>query len=253
MKTVLGWTLAILGGFFCLVGIICIPTAFLAEDIPVAERIFLLIVFAGFAVLCGMLCAKGIRLKSNTPPAQAKAEVSPAETCETLMTSQLAALYLNSKKDCYRDGYIGRLCALGINNKDAQKLFQFECGILRKYKKQYLLDPKFTKSWFFGLNQPFFLSYPKTKEDVLKEHSLTVSELCKIIDEAEWHYWNSHEKNLPEAVWAEICAWRLKGPGMEFAISYFKMIAETTGVSMESLASLSNGQGTHLNRYKWHK
>lgn len=251
MKKILGWTLSILGGFFCFVGIMCIPTAFLAEDIPFAERIVLLIVFAGFTVLCGMLCAKGIRLKSNTPPARTKAEASPAETYETWMTSQLAALFLHSQKAAYRDGYISRLYALGINGEDAQKMFEFECDTIRKHGKQYLLDPKFTKNWFFGLRQPFFLSYPKTKADILKEKCLTVSELCKIIDEAEWHYWNSHEKNLPEAVWAEICAWRLKGPGAEFAISYFEMIAKETGVPLDSLTKLSAEQGTHLSRYKW--
>ena len=85
----------------------------------------------------------------------------------------------------------------------------------------------------------------------MKERSLTISELCKIIDEAEWHFWNSHENRVPDSVWTEICEWRLKGPGAEFAIGYFKMIAEATGISMNSLASLSSEQGSHLNRYKW--
>ncbi|MBO4938541.1 MAG: hypothetical protein J6C98_06035 [Oscillospiraceae bacterium] len=251
MKKIFGWILAVLGGFFCVVGIMCIPAAFTAENVPNTERLFLFLFFAGFAVISGMLCRKGIQLKSKVPATRKKVETPPVNVPETWMTSQYPALYLHNQDDSYRSRYINKLCALGIRNEDAQKLFQFECDIIRKYGKQYLLDSAFTKSWFFGCRQPFFQSYPKEKEDILKEKSLTVSELCKIIDEAEWHFWNSHEKKLSDAVWAEICAWRLKGPGMEFAISYFEMIAETTGVPMDSLASLSNEQGSHLSRYKW--
>ena len=167
------------------------------------------------------------------------------------MTSKLPALYLHEQNASYRDIYINKLCVLGIKNEDAQKLFQFECNVICKYGKQFLLDSKFTYSWFFGLKQPFFQSYPKSKEEMLREKSLTISELCKIIDEAEWHFWNSHEKNVPDSVWTEICEWRLKGPGTEFAMSYFEMIAETTGISMNSLASLSSEQGSHLSLYKW--
>ena len=131
-------------------------------------------------------------------------------------------------------------------------MFDFECEVIRKFHKQYLLHPRFTGMWFFGLQQPFFQQYPKTKEDILKERYLTVSELCKIIDEAEWHFWNSHEKELPDDVWGEICEWRLQGPGAEFAIRYFKMIEKETGIPEESIAKLSSEQGNHLNLYKWH-
>lgn len=252
MKRIFGWVLTILGGFFCFVGVMCIPVPFTAADMSIAERIFMLIVFFGFAVMNGMLCGKGIKLKSKTSPAQTKVEICPVNASEKWMTSQLPALYLHEQNDSYRDIYINKLCVLGIKREEAQKLFQFECNVISKYGKQFLLAPKFTCSWFFGLKQPFFQSYPKSKEDILKEKSLTISELCKIIDEAEWHFWNSHEKNVPDSVWTEICEWRLKGPGAEFAISYFKMIAETTGISMDCLASLSSEQGSHLSRYKWH-
>ena len=167
------------------------------------------------------------------------------------MTSQLPALYLQSEKKSDRDDYLERLTSLGFTERDAKKMFDFEADIIRKFPKQYLLDSKFTNMWFFSLKQPFFQQYPKTKEDILKERFLTVSELCKIIDEAEWHFWNSHEKALPDGVWSEICAWRLKGPGAEFAIRYFKMIEEVTGIPEESLAKLSSEQGKHLSQYKW--
>ena len=114
-----------------------------------------------------------------------------------------------------------------------------------------MLHPEFTQMWFFGLDKPFFHQYPNTKDDILKECFLTISEICKIIDEAEWHFWNSHERKLSDDVWNEICEWRIKGKGGDFAMQYFDMIEEKTGVSSESLMKLVNDQGAHLSKYKW--
>lgn len=187
----------------------------------------------------------GKKGREKTPP-------RPEIPTEKLMTSQLPALYLQENNTAYRDNYVRRLESIGFKKKDAEKMFDFECEVIRKHGKQYLLQPQFTKMWFFGLKQPFFQQYPKTKEDILKERYLTVSELCKMIDEAEWHFWNSHERTLSDDVWKEICEWRLKGPGAEFAIRYFEMIGKETGIPEESIAKLSSEQGKHLNQYKWH-
>lgn len=175
----------------------------------------------------------------------------PAVLTEKMMTSQLPALYLQENQTVYRNNYVSRLESIGFEKRDAEKMFDFECEVIRKFNKQYLLHPQFTGMWFFSLKQPFFQQYPKTKADILKERYLTVSELCKIIDEAEWHYWNSHEKELPDGVWGEICEWRLKGPGADFAIRYFEMIEKETGIPEESIAKLSSEQGKHLNLYRW--
>lgn len=191
--------------------------------------------------------------------AEKPAQTSPASSgkqptipTDGLMTSQLPALYLKDQNAAYRDAYRKQLGNIGFSKENAEKLFDFECDILRRYEKPYLLQPEFTQSWFFGLKQPFFQQYPKTKEDILKEKSLTMSELCKIIDEAEWHFWNSHEKAQSDEVWAEISNWRLKGSGADFAISYFEMISRETGIPAENIAALSSLQGQHLSRYKWH-
>lgn len=177
--------------------------------------------------------------------------VPPTMPSENLMTSQYPALYLEENNPSYRNLYIQKLMSLGFNQTNAERMFLFECDIIRRYNKQYLLHPQFTQLWFFNLEQPFFLQYPKTKEDILKEKFLTVSELCKIIDEAEWHFWNSHEERLSDAVWGEIYMWRLKGSGADYAISYFEMIQQETGIPLENLAALCSWQGGHLNRYKW--
>ena len=170
---------------------------------------------------------------------------------DNLMTSQLAALYLNENKIAYKNMYIKRLLKLGIGKNDIEKLFEFECNIIKTFNKPYLLHPQFTQMWFFGLDEPFFREYPKTKDDILKECFLTISEICKIIDEAEWHFWNSHEREMPDNVWKEIFEWHLKGAGGEFAIQYFHMIEKKIGISEKSLSKLAAEQGTHLSKYKW--
>lgn len=177
--------------------------------------------------------------------------IQPSLPTEKLMTSQLPALYLKDNNQAYRDIYMRQLMRIGFNQKNAEKMFEFECDIIRRHGKQYLQHPQFTELWFFGLRQPFFLQYPKTKEDILKEKYLTMSEICKIVDEAEWHFWNSHERNLSDEVWAEIYAWHLKGPGAEFATTYFEMIEKETGIPSENISALCALQGEHLSRYKW--
>lgn len=175
----------------------------------------------------------------------------PSVSPETLMTSQFAAFYVCYGDLAFRDFYIAKLTRIGFSREDAIKMFLFECDILRRYNKPWLSEPRYTQSWCFSLERPVFTAYPKTKQDILKENYLTMSELCKLIDEAEWHFWNSHEKNLPDGVWEEICAWRIKGAGAEFAISYFEKLEQTLGIPSGNISALSNLQGAHLNRYKW--
>ncbi len=174
-----------------------------------------------------------------------------SEKTDILMMSQLAALYISENDEKYHQRYINELVAADVPKKDAQAMFDFDCSVIRRYEKKYLLHPNFTLQWFFGLQQPFFKEYPKTKEDILKERSLTMSELCKIVDEAEWHFWNSHEREMPDGVWSEIYEWRLNGGGMEFATKYFDMICEVTKMPTESISKICGIQGTHLSKYKW--
>ena len=192
--------------------------------------------------------------KTSEKKAQAAPTVSSAQPTiptEKLMTSQFPAFYLKENNLAYRDIYMRQLMRIGFNQKNAEKMFEFECDIIRRHEKQYLQHPRFTELWFFGLRQPFFLQYPKTKEGILKEKYLTMSEICKIVDEAEWHFWNSHERNLSDEVWSEIYAWHLKGPGAEFATTYFEMIEKETGIPRENISALCRLQGEHLSRYKW--
>ena len=169
------------------------------------------------------------------------------------MISQYPALYLyEHSKKAKKDG-IAALKELGFSDSQAEKFFDYECGILEKYRKTYLADPDFVSMWAFNLNKPIFSSYPSTKEELKKEHFITVSELSMIIDEAEWHFWNSHEKNLSNEVWGDICRWRMQGAGGNFAVEYYMMIAEELGLPIELMQNISNRDGGLLKEYKWKK
>lgn len=261
MKKGIGWILAVSGGFFCAVSVLCIPVILIGDDMTLEERMFTLLSIVVMAVASGLIGWMGFKLKAKKGRCAGRAasdvrsgkkgRKQGSALTEAWMTSQLPALYLQESNPVYRDDYVTRLESIGFQEKDAEKLFGFECEVIRRFHKPCLLDPRFTKMWIFNLNQPLFQQYPKTKEDILKERYLTVSELCKLIDEAEWHFWNSHERALPDGVWQEICQWRLKGTGAEFAIRYFEMIEKATDIPGEMLAKLSSEQGRHLSRYKW--
>lgn len=274
MKKVIGWILTILGGLFCLSSVMTAFVVFAVDDMTLAERVSAAIFSIVYVIVSGAVCYLGIRLKrgksegkKSAPEGHSSAASKGRSTLydsvmtaarrdrkiygEPLMTSQLAALYLKEQDETCHRRYIERLTEIGFTEADADKMFAFECDVIRRFNKQYLLDPEFTMSWFFGLEHPFFIQYPQTKEDILRERFLTVSELCKIIDEAEWHFWNSHERELPEGVWGEICEWRLKGVGGTFASRYCEMIEETTGIGTASIAMLVALQGEYLNHCKW--
>lgn len=257
MKKAIGWFL-IVGSVFMLVSaVVTIPTLATVEEVALGERVLMVAIAVLFAVVGCLVCWLGFKIKSpgGAKRPRSKEIPKPSEQhkrpMEKWMTSQIAALYVQEGKEAYRKRYITRLEEIGFSKADAQKMFDFERDVISRFPKQYLLEPQYAKSWVFNLKQPFFQQYPKTKEEILQERCLTVSELCKIADEAEWHIWNSHEKQLPDAVWQELCEWRLKGPGAEFATRYFNMIEEVTGIPESSLASLSSEQGRHLSQYKW--
>lgn len=176
---------------------------------------------------------------------------TPAVTMEQLMTSQLPGIFTLVEKPIFHTTYIKRLKALGFNEESAEKLFQFEDDTIKKFDKKYMWEPNFTRMWMCGLEKPFLEGYPEDEDDLLEERFFTVSELCKFIDEAEWHFWNSHERIENDEVWAEIYQWRRSGAGGEFTLRYCEMLADITGASMKDFARLINANGEHLDRYIW--
>lgn len=80
-----------------------------------------------------------------------------------LMMSQLAALYINEKDEKYHQRYVNDLVAANVPKKEAQAMFEFDCSVIEKYKKEYLLHPDFTLQWIFDLQQPFLRNILKKK------------------------------------------------------------------------------------------
>ena len=261
MKKIFGWILIILGGFFCYVFIMGIAVTFIIRGMMPGERIGLFVFCVIAAVGAFFLFLAGLKLKRNDSGQRAPAgaaKKSPVRT-DTFrkapvlpwMTSQLPALYLKSKDESYHELYIQQLGKIGFSTENAGKMFDFECDVIRKYGKEELLQPTYAQSWMFDLKQPIFTQYPEMKEDLLKEMYFTMSELCKLIDEAEWHFWNSHENVPSNAVWREIAAWRLKGAGGQFAAQYFSAMEEKTGIPAENIGQLCALQGRDLCKKKW--
>lgn len=65
MKKIVGWTLAIFGGFLCFASVICIPAVLIAEEITWSMRIFMVLCYLVLAVGSGVICRLGIRVKSG--------------------------------------------------------------------------------------------------------------------------------------------------------------------------------------------
>lgn len=167
------------------------------------------------------------------------------------MLSQLAAKAELNGSSADGEKYILELKALGFSDEQAKKLLQEERNIIKRFTKKYLLDSGFDKAWFMGLQQPFFLTYPKTMEDIKKERFFTISEIVKFIDEAEWHFWNSTGKDLSQEVFEEINTWRRRGKGGAFGIQYCEAISRETGIPIELFSKYFSHEANHLNKYKW--
>lgn len=182
-------------------------------------------------------------------------EVNPNSSTgnnKKLMICQYAAYYAKDNQVEYKKAYIDRLCAIGIKPDDAEKLFDFEYNVCLNHDKQYLLNDNFTEMWLMDLSKPFLNDLWDKKDYIRDSHFLTIGELCKLIDEAEWHFYNSHEKEISNVVWAEIYEWRRKGHGGKFTVEeYLPMVSKTTGVSMDVLQKIVNYYGSFLNIHKW--
>ena len=76
--------------------------------------------------------------------------VKKKEPNRNLMLSQYAAFYVKNGDPAFRDTYLQKVKDLGIPENEADALFQFECDVCRKFPKEALLDPAYTRRWMFG-------------------------------------------------------------------------------------------------------
>lgn len=183
---------------------------------------------------------------SATPPARSAEEPVKAAYPE-LMTGQLVARFKQTHDQAYHDEYRRRLMFVGLEEPEAESLFMLELMILKHDSIEPLASDDYLKSNYFDLQHVLL---PQDKEYYIEHQRFLVSEIVKIWDEAEWHYWNSHERELPDEVWAEIHAISRYGGGKLF-VEYLQMIAEKSHVPMEQVQKYSMAEQNMIFKYKW--
>lgn len=65
MKKGIGWILAVSGGFFCAVSVLCIPVILIGDDMTLEERMFTLLSIVVMAVASGLIGWMGFKLKAK--------------------------------------------------------------------------------------------------------------------------------------------------------------------------------------------
>ena len=78
-----------------------------------------------------------------------------------------------------------------------------------------------------------------------------LSYVNKISDEAEWHFWHSHEKNLPEPVWKEICSLSDRNRMLFLPLATF--MVDHLGWSIDAVNKYSWHEQGMLNILRWNK
>ncbi len=119
----------------------------------------------------------------------------------TLLTSQLTALWLKTNDEKYRKEFFRRIKMCGVTDETAQKWLDFETGILRRCPRPEMCSDDFIRKPLFSMEEKFL---PEDIGYYESHFDYPLSYVIRISDEAEWHFRNSHEKDLPDPVRAEI-------------------------------------------------
>lgn len=164
-----------------------------------------------------------------------------------LMTGQLVALYKRTHEVPYHDEYVRRLRFIGFSEPEAENFFMYELMTIKHDAVQRLADPGYLMGAYFDLGH-VLLSQPS--EYYVEHQSFLCSEIVKIWDEAEWHYWNSHERDLPSEVWGEIYSLSRYGGGKLF-VDYLASMAEHAHTPLEKVRAYSMAEQQLLFKYKW--
>lgn len=172
-----------------------------------------------------------------------------AQEFTRIMTSQLVALWLDSNNDAYRDEYIRRIKMCGLSNVKATKMLEFESKILKKHPRPEMLSKDFLVTPMFSLLKPY-LDHPI---DYYQDHlEYPLSYVIKLSDEAEWHYWNSHEKScLSDEAWEEIFA--LSDRNKKLFLPLGMHLVEKMHWSYDNVNKFSYNEQGMLDLYRWNK
>ncbi len=165
-----------------------------------------------------------------------------------LLTSQLVAFWLDSKDEAYRKEYLRRIEMCGVSREKAEKLLSFESDIVTKHPRPELLRRDFIALPLFNLAAPA-LEHPVAYYQTNFEY--TLSYVVKLSDEAEWHFWNSHEKNLPDRVWREIFA--LSDRNKELFVPLGMHLVNDMKWTFDNVNNFSYNEQGMLDFYRWGK
>ena len=173
-------------------------------------------------------------------------EINEPAGFEKILTSQLAAYWLETGKRKYKEEYLRRMRMCEVSDETAEKTFSFETDILRRMPRPEMLLPDFIQMGMFSLTEralPEWYTYYETHFDY------PFSYVVKLSDEAEWHFWNSHEKDLSEEVWGEIFA--LSDKNRKLFIPFAMNLVNNLGWSVKQVNAFSFNEQGMLDYYRW--
>ena len=165
-----------------------------------------------------------------------------------LMTSQLVALWLDSDNAAYRDEYLRRIMMCGVDMKKAEEMLSFESEILNNHPRPEMLRDDFIALPLFSLVKTT-LEHPV--EYYQTNYDYPLSYVVKLSDEAEWHFWNSHEKNLSDDVWSEI--FLLSDKNKKLFIPIGMHLVDDMKWSYDNVNKFSYHEQGMLDLYRWGK
>ena len=184
-----------------------------------------------------------IRRNENAGPA-----CSDPERFRRIMTSQVLAMYLYDHDEACREEYLRRLKICGLSEERAEQYMAFETEILNRCPRPEMVDKNFIARPCFNLSTR---ALPHEPAYYAEHFDYPLSYIIKLSDEAEWHFWNSHEADLPDEVWSEI--FDLSDKNRKLFLPYAQNMVDALGWSYQEVNKFSFNEQGMLDLYRWNR
>lgn len=171
------------------------------------------------------------------------------EDLRYILTSQLLYLWIETKKPRYRLEYERRLKMCGLAPETIRKTMEFEKAIFQKFPRPEMLDPQFVARPLLTLGKPFL---PNPVDHYKTNFEYPLSYVIRISDEADYHFWNSHERHLSKEVWTEIFCLSEKG-GQRLFLPFATHLLQELGWTVKNVNTFSYNEQGMLDKYRWNK
>ena len=164
------------------------------------------------------------------------------------MSGQLVARYKKTHDEQYQDEYLRRLQSIGFDEQEANLMFVYELMTLKHFAIDELCRDDYLQSDVFNLKETV-LGHDDSY--YVQHQSFLCSQIVKMWDEAEWHFFNSRSRtDIPDEVWSEIHRLSRYGGGKLF-LDYLKSMAEHSSVPFDKVQRYSVAEQQMLFAYKW--